>query len=61
MIESMFHYITAVKIHQQQLGMKLRAQYLPLLWLVRQSGAAVEHDDIILMNLMTPRCFKPIS
>ena len=23
------------------------AQYLPLLWLVRQSGAAVEHNDVI--------------
>ena len=25
-----------------------RAQYLPLLWPVRQSGAADEHNDVIL-------------
>ena len=25
-----------------------RSRYLPLLWLVRQSGAAVEHNDFIL-------------
>ena len=30
-----------------------RAQYLPLLWPVRQSGAAFEPNDIILTNLMT--------
>ena len=29
------------------------AQYLPLLWPVRQSGAAVEHNDVILTNIMT--------
>ena len=37
-----------------------RAQYLPLLWPVRQSGAAVEHNDVILTNLMTSHCFNPI-
>ena len=30
-----------------------RARYLPLLWPVRQSGAAIEHNDVILKNLMT--------
>jgi hypothetical protein len=30
-----------------------RTRYLPLLWPVRQSGAAVEHNDVILTNLMT--------
>ena len=35
---------------QQRLGMKPRAQYLSLLWRVRQSGAAVEHNYVILFN-----------
>ena len=30
-----------------------RARYLPLLWPVRQSGAALEPNDVILTNLMT--------
>ena len=30
-----------------------RAQYLPLLWPVLKSGAAVEPNDVILTNLMT--------
>jgi hypothetical protein len=34
-------------------GLNARAQYLPLLWPERQSGAAVEHIDVILTNLMT--------
>ena len=36
------------------------AGYLPLLWPVRQSGAAIEPNDIILDNLMTSHCFNPI-
>ena len=36
------------------------AQYLPLPWPVRQSGAASEHNDVILTNLMTSHCFNPI-
>ena len=28
--------------------MKPRAKYLPLLWPVQESGAAVEHNDVIL-------------
>ena len=27
---------------------RARTQYLPLLWQVRQSGAAVEHNNVIL-------------
>ena len=30
--------------------MKLRARYLPLLWPVQQSGAAVEPNDVILLQ-----------
>ena len=30
-----------------------RTQYLPLLWPVRQSGTALEPNDVILANLMT--------
>ena len=37
-----------------------RVQYLPLLGPVRQSGAAVEHNGVILTNLMTSHCFNPI-
>ena len=33
-------------------------QYLPLLWLVRQSGAAGKPNDVILTNLMTSYCFN---
>ena len=49
-------------IQRQRLEMKpcACAQYLPLLWPVRQSGAAVEHNDVILTNLMTSLCFNPI-
>ena len=39
----------------------LLAQYLPLLLRVRQSGAAVEPNDVILTNLMTSHCFNPVS
>ena len=35
-------------------------QYLHLLWPVRQLGAAVEHNGVILTNLMTSHCFNPI-
>ena len=31
----------------------VRVQYLPLLWPVRQLGAAIEPNDVILTNLMT--------
>ena len=34
-------------------------QYLPLLWPVRQSGASVKRNDVILMNLMMSHCFNP--
>ena len=37
------------------------AQYLPLLWLVRQSVAAVGPNDVILTNLITSHCINPIS
>ena len=38
-----------------------RAQYLPLLWPVRQSGAAAEHNDVILyLGLHTTGPFNPI-
>ena len=37
----------------------VRARYMPLLWPVPQSGAAVEHNDVILMNLMTSHFFNP--
>ena len=37
-----------------------RAQYLPLLWPVRQSGAAIKPNDVILTNLKTSHCFNPI-
>ena len=36
------------------------AQYLPLLWPVRQLGAAFEPNDIILTNLMMSHYFNPI-
>ena len=29
-------------------------------WLVRQSGAAVKPNDVILTNLITSHCFNPI-
>ena len=32
---------------REQVGLNVR--YLPLLWPVRQSGAAVEHNDLILI------------
>ena len=35
-------------------------QYLPFLWPVRQSGAAVKHNDTILKNLMTSHSFNSI-
>ena len=38
----------------------VRAQYLPLLWPVQQSGAAVEPNDVILTNLMMSHCFNRI-
>ena len=41
-------------------GEDVHGQYLPLLWLVRQSGAAAEPNDVILKNLMTSHCFNPI-
>ena len=39
-----FPYVTSAQ--QQQLG--LNARYLPLIWPVRQSGAPLEHNDVIL-------------
>ena len=33
---------------QERVGLNSRAQYLPLLWPVRQSEAAVEHNEVIL-------------
>jgi hypothetical protein len=50
----------AGKVDISQLGLKLHVQNLPLLWPVGQSGAAVEHNDVILTNLMTSHCFNPI-
>ena len=39
----------------------VRARYLPLLWPVRQLGAAVEHNDVILyLSLHTMVRFNPI-
>ena len=32
---------------------RTHARYLPLLWPVQQSGAAIEHNDVILTNLKT--------
>ena len=34
----------------QPLGIKPRLRYLPLLWLVRQSGTAGEHNDVTLLK-----------
>ena len=43
------YFLTSVPQHQRQrLGLNARARYLPLLWLVRQSGAVFEHNDAIL-------------
>jgi hypothetical protein len=36
-----------------------RVQYLPPLWPLWQSGAAVEHNDVILTNLMTSHFLCP--
>ena len=36
-------------------------RYFPLLWCLRQSGAAVEHNDVILMNLMMSHCSNPVT
>ena len=39
----------------------MRTQYLPLLWSVRQSGAALEHNAVILyLGLHTTWRFNPI-
>ena len=39
---------------------RMRAQYLPLLWPVRQSGAAVEHNDVILyLGLLSKQHVNP--
>ena len=35
-------------MQRQRLGLNTRARYLPLVWPVWQSGAAVEHNDVIL-------------
>ena len=35
------------------LGIGSKARDLPLLWPVRHSGAAIELNDVIIMNLMT--------
>ena len=40
-------------IQQQWLGLNARVWYLPLLWPVRPTGAAVKRNDVILTNLMT--------
>ena len=36
-------------------------RYFPLLWWLRQSGAAVEHNDVILTNLMMSHCSNPVT
>ena len=33
---------------RERVGLNSRAQYLPLLWPVRQLGAAVKHNDVIV-------------
>ena len=41
-----------------------RSRYLPLLWLVRQSGAAVEHNDVkVTLGLLSKQhvTHTPIS
>ena len=44
---------------QQQLG--LNSRYLPLIWPVRQLGAPVEHNDVILyLGLQTTGRINPI-
>ena len=60
---SLHFRLFSIEIKQKWLigvGLNSGAWYLPLLWPVRQSGAAVEHNDVILyLGLLSKQHVNP--